>query len=86
MESPTLRPKRDRRQQIRIPPTEIARRAYHLYLQRGGEGGHDVHDWLQPERELLTTPLTIRSSGFRTRLGLSQAECATMSLRGFRRR
>jgi Protein of unknown function (DUF2934) len=35
-------------------PTEsdIARRAYDLYLTRGCEHGHDVDDWLQAEREL----------------------------------
>jgi outer membrane protein TolC len=32
--------------------SEIARRAYDLYLARGREGGHDVEDWLQAEREL----------------------------------
>ena len=51
----------------RIPPTDerqanrsplitedaIAQRAYALYLARGREGGHDVEDWLQAERELL---------------------------------
>jgi Protein of unknown function (DUF2934) len=31
----------------------IARRAYALYLARGGQEGHDVEDWLQAERELL---------------------------------
>jgi len=38
------------------PPTvtesEIARRAYDLYLARGREDGHDVEDWLQAEYEL----------------------------------
>jgi DUF2934 family protein len=52
METPTSRPKRDRRTQPRISPTEIAHRAYELYMQRGGEHGHDVDDWLQAEREL----------------------------------
>jgi len=31
---------------------DIARRAYELYVQRGGEHGHDVDDWLRAEREL----------------------------------
>ena len=31
---------------------EIARRAYELYLGRGGHHGHDVDDWLQAEHEL----------------------------------
>jgi Protein of unknown function (DUF2934) len=52
METPTLRPKRDRRTQPRIPPPDIADRPYTLYQRRGGEHGHDVDDWLQAEREL----------------------------------
>ena len=31
----------------------IALRAYELYLQRGGVGGHAEDDWLQAEREIL---------------------------------
>jgi hypothetical protein len=31
---------------------DIARRAYELYVARGGEDGHDIEDWLQAEREL----------------------------------
>ena len=31
---------------------EIARRAYEIYLARGGQHGHDVEDWLQAEHEL----------------------------------
>ena len=31
----------------------IAKRAYELFLERGGENGHDLDDWLQAERELL---------------------------------
>lgn len=30
----------------------IARRAYELYLARGGRDGRDVEDWLHAEREL----------------------------------
>ncbi len=32
-------------QQIRI-------RAYEIYLQRGGQPGYELEDWLQAEREL----------------------------------
>ena len=32
---------------------EIARQAHELYLQRGGEHGKDVEDWVRAERELL---------------------------------
>jgi len=35
-----------------VPETEVARRAYELYEQRGGADGHDVDDWLLAEREL----------------------------------
>jgi hypothetical protein len=30
----------------------IARRAYELYLARGGADGQDLQDWLSAEREL----------------------------------
>jgi hypothetical protein len=43
--------------QRRHPITEaIAKRAYELFLARGGENGHDLDDWLQAERELLDAP------------------------------
>ena len=31
---------------------EIRARAYEIYLQRGGQPGDEVEDWLQAEREL----------------------------------
>jgi hypothetical protein len=31
---------------------EIAMRAYHIYLERGGSEGNPTDDWLQAEREL----------------------------------
>ena len=52
METPTFRPKRDRRTQPRIPPQDIAHRAYELYKQRGDRDGHDRDDWLEAERDL----------------------------------
>jgi len=30
----------------------VSRRAYDLYLARGGEHGRDLEDWTQAEREL----------------------------------
>ena len=36
---------------------EIARRAHELYVQRGGEHGKDVEDWLRAERELSDEPV-----------------------------
>jgi hypothetical protein len=35
-----------------VTESDIARRAYELYLARDCEDGHDVDDWLQAEREL----------------------------------
>jgi uncharacterized coiled-coil protein SlyX len=32
---------------------QIERRAYQIFLNRGGIHGHDVDDWLQAQRELL---------------------------------
>ena len=54
-------PSTDERQANRSPlitEDAIAQRAYALYLARGREGGHDVEDWLQAERELLETTNT----------------------------
>lgn len=31
---------------------EVTRRAYEIYLARGGEPGREQEDWLQAEREL----------------------------------
>lgn len=31
---------------------DIARRAYEIYLRRGGTHGYDIEDWLQAEQEL----------------------------------
>ncbi len=36
-----------------VPHEEIARRAYQLFVERGGAHGHDVDDWFQAEREIL---------------------------------
>ena len=39
---------------LAVQPTheDIARRAYQLYEERGGEHGRDQDDWFQAEREL----------------------------------
>jgi len=31
---------------------QIRRRAYELYVERGGQSGHEMDDWLRAEREL----------------------------------
>ena len=35
-----------------VTESDIARRAFELYCDRGREDGHDVEDWLNAEREL----------------------------------
>ena len=36
---------------------EIRIRAYEIYMERGGQPGHDLDDWLKAEQELeLTRP------------------------------
>jgi hypothetical protein len=43
-------------QSATVTNSDIARRAYKLYLGRGCEHGHDVDDWTQAERELQSDP------------------------------
>jgi hypothetical protein len=45
----------DRREHNRSEPSheDIERRAYEIYVVRGGVDGHAIDDWLQAERELL---------------------------------
>ena len=38
-----------------VTDSDIARRAYELYLARDCEHGYDVEDWVQAERELRST-------------------------------
>ena len=40
-------------------PTEsqIRARAYEIFLERGGQPGHDTDDWLQAEYELMQLPI-----------------------------
>jgi hypothetical protein len=33
-------------------PEQIAKRAYQRYVERGGEPGREVEDWLEAERDL----------------------------------
>ena len=48
---------------------EIARRAYELYLQRGGEHGKDVEDWARAEKELSGEPVAETAKTRVTRAG-----------------
>ena len=42
----------------RVTHSDVARRAYDLYLARGCAHGHDVDDWLQAERKLRARSTT----------------------------
>ena len=45
---------------IKVNCAEEARvrtRAYQIYLDRGGQPGHDMDDWLQAEYELMQLPV-----------------------------
>lgn len=37
-------------------PDAVARRAYEIYLSRGGNHGADLDDWLEAERQLKRGP------------------------------
>jgi hypothetical protein len=58
---------------------EIARRAHELYLQRGGEHGKDVDDWLTADKDLGEEPVaepakTGPSQGVRSRQGARERQ------------
>ncbi len=36
----------------RVSVTDVRRRAYEIFLERGGIHGHDIDDWLKAEKEL----------------------------------
>jgi len=43
---------------VRLPThSEIAARAYELYVQRGRISGYEMDDWLQAEYELMQLPV-----------------------------
>ena len=56
--SPAARQSAPRRAKTPVQPstfpseTDVASRAYQLFVQRGGEHGHDQEDWLLAEQEL----------------------------------
>ncbi len=37
-----------------LPIELVERRAYELYLERGGEDGRDLEDWVRAEEEITT--------------------------------
>ncbi len=48
---------------------EISDRAYELYLQRGGEPGKDIEDWVRAEQELSRDVVVARIRTKAARLG-----------------
>lgn len=41
----------------KVPTTQqIEQRAYEIYVERGGDGGRSIEDWLAAERELTGVP------------------------------
>jgi hypothetical protein len=56
--SKAVGPGAETQEQDRLPDStrggKIRRRAYEIYLERGGEPGRDLEDWLQAEGELTT--------------------------------
>lgn len=40
----------------------IAKKAYELYEKRGGKHGHDLEDWLEAERSVLSNEKTATSA------------------------
>ena len=48
---------------------EISDRAYELYLQRGGEPGKDVEDWVRAEKELSADDVVAERKTKAARLG-----------------
>lgn len=51
----------------KLPTEQIGQRAYELYLERGGEDGRDVEDWLAAEKELTELSEQSTSSAPRAR-------------------
>jgi hypothetical protein len=41
---------------------EVRRRAYEIYLERGGLPGREIEDWLQAEREFESAALFMRAA------------------------
>jgi hypothetical protein len=48
---------------------EVSDRAYELYLQRGGEPGKDIEDWVRAERELSADSVVTERKTKAARLG-----------------
>jgi hypothetical protein len=54
MASRAMAPRKPRRRPEELPLEErIRERAHEIYLERGGQDGSDLEDWLQAEQEIL---------------------------------
>ena len=49
--------------QRELSTEEIARGAYELYVQRGGEHGKDVEDWIAAEKDLTDKEISLGNCG-----------------------
>ena len=58
--------------QRELSTEEIARGAYELYVQRGGEHGKDVEDWIAAEKD-LTEKLVVGAARARAAQASRQA-------------
>ena len=63
-------------------PQKIEQRAYELYLERGGEHGHDRADWLAAENEL--TELSAQSNSGATKAWTAATDLQATSQKGGR--
>lgn len=46
-----------------VKPDDVARRAYELFQERGGEPGRELDDWLRAEHELKGSEHRNQSEG-----------------------
>jgi Protein of unknown function (DUF2934) len=57
----SLAPKKSRATSAKPTYEEIALRAYHIHLERGGAPGDPYQDWIRAEQELSSKPAKTRS-------------------------
>ena len=63
LQANTVSSHRDRISTHRAPNYgEITRRAYEIYLERGGLPGQELEDWLQAEREIESAAHFMRAT------------------------
>jgi hypothetical protein len=61
---------------------QIRTRAFEIYLERGGQPGHELDDWLQAEFELTHLPFhVVHLLPIRARRNLSQRRRGRFSVR-----